>query len=109
MPKESQNFNAEPDGRNTDKALSGAEQHALRPEEISTHRMYLDMVKKGELDIEPKCDKDGKIIGLIIKEKDAADGKPGKTLYFEDENMLGALETYDKKFFPPENLGPREN
>lgn len=109
MLKEQQNFNAGPDGRNTDKVLSSAEENAFRVEERGTLDMYADMVEKGELKTEIVLDKNGKMIGTNIREKNTSDGKPGKILYFDDKNTINAADDYNKKFAPPEYQEPREN
>ena len=100
MVKEKPNIeDAEDDGRNTDRALSGAEANATLPEDIATYKMYRDMVEKGELErVLLKDEKHGKR-HMVIKEKDK-DGKQGKVLYFEDENMIDALDKYNETFFP---------
>ncbi|OGF63049.1 hypothetical protein A2662_00395 [Candidatus Giovannonibacteria bacterium RIFCSPHIGHO2_01_FULL_45_33] len=111
--KENQKFDAGPDGRNTDKVLSEAEDKAFSTEEKGILDMYADMVERGELIEEPMLDKNGKRIGANIKEKDSPDGKPGKILYFKDDKTQKAVEAYNKKFTPsppsPQNYEPGEN
>ncbi|MDP2669295.1 MAG: hypothetical protein Q8P07_05720 [bacterium] len=98
--KENQKFDSGPDGRNTDKVLSEAEDIAFSIEEKSILDLYAGMVEKGEVKIEPVLGADGKRIGMNITEKDSPDGKPGKTLYFTNDKIQEAVDAYNKKFLP---------